>query len=66
MKIMALALIPLLASLVALPGRADSSGARQRLVVLTDISSLKVGVAEPDDGQSLIRLMLYANEFDIE
>ena len=66
MKIMALALIPLLASLVALPGRADTSGARQRLVVLTDISSLKVGVAEPDDGQSLIRLMLYANEFDIE
>ena len=37
-----------------------------RLVVLTDISSLTAGVAEPDDGQSLIRLMLYANEFDIE
>jgi hypothetical protein len=39
---------------------------RTRLVVLTDISSLTPGVAEPDDGQSLIRLMLYANEFDIE
>jgi hypothetical protein len=26
-----------------------------RLVVLTDISSLTPGVAEPDDGQSLIR-----------
>ena len=39
---------------------------RPRLVVLTDISSLTAGVAEPDDGQSLIRLMLYANEFDIE
>ncbi len=37
-----------------------------RLVVLTDISSLTAGVAEPDDGQSLIRLMLYANEFNIE
>ena len=37
-----------------------------RLIVLTDISSLTPGVAEPDDGQSLIRLMLYANEFDIE
>jgi hypothetical protein len=37
-----------------------------RLIVLTDISSLTAGVAEPDDGQSLIRLMLYANEFDIE
>src|SRR5581483_10249234 len=44
------------------PARAE----RTRLVVLTDISSLKAGVAEPDDGQSLIRLMLYANEFDIE
>src|SRR5208337_1093310 len=39
---------------------------RPRLVVLTDISSLTAGVAEPDDGQSLIRLMLYANEFNIE
>jgi hypothetical protein len=37
-----------------------------RLIVLTDISSLTAGVAEPDDAQSLIRLMLYANEFDIE
>lgn len=37
-----------------------------RLIVLTDISSLTAGVREPDDGQSLIRLMLYANEFDIE
>ncbi len=37
-----------------------------RLVVLTDISSLTAGVAEPDDGQSLIRLILYTNEFDIE
>jgi hypothetical protein len=40
--------------------------ARRRLLVLTDISSLTAGIAEPDDGQSLIRLMLYANEFDIE
>jgi hypothetical protein len=37
-----------------------------RLIVLTDISSLTPGAAEPDDAQSLIRLMLYANEFDIE
>jgi hypothetical protein len=37
-----------------------------RLVVLTDISSLTPGVAEPDDAQSLIRLMLYTNEFEIE
>jgi hypothetical protein len=39
---------------------------RSRLLVLTDISSLTAGVAEPDDAQSLIRLMLYANEFEIE
>ena len=37
-----------------------------RLIVLTDISSLTTGVAEPDDGQSLIRLMLYTNELEIE
>lgn len=43
-----------------------SADERCRLLVLTDISSLTAGVAEPDDGQSLIRLMLYANEFDIE
>jgi hypothetical protein len=39
---------------------------RPRLIVLTDVSSLHAGEAEPDDGQSLIRLMLYANDFDIE
>ena len=39
---------------------------RPRLLVLTDISSLTAGKAEPDDGQSLIRLMLYANELQIE
>lgn len=37
-----------------------------RLVVLTDISSLESGVREPDDTQSLVRLLLYSNEFDIE
>jgi hypothetical protein len=39
---------------------------RPRLIVLTDISSLTPRVAEPDDGQSLVRLMLYTNDFDIE
>ena len=48
------------------PHRWHSDDLPPRLVVLTDISSLTAGVAEPDDGQSLIRLMLYANEFDIE
>ena len=37
-----------------------------RLFVLTDITSLTPRVREPDDGQSLVRLMLYSNEIDIE
>lgn len=37
-----------------------------RLIVLTDISSLEAGVGEPDDTQSLVRLLLYSNELDIE
>jgi len=36
------------------------------MIVLTDVSSLTAGEAEPDDGQSLVRLMLYTNEFDIK
>src|SRR5947208_3249252 len=46
--------------------RAAPPPERPRLVVLTDISSLTPGVAEPDDGQSMIRLMLYTNELDVE
>src|SRR5687768_10478330 len=39
---------------------------RPRLIVLTDISSLTTGVREPDDGQSMVRFMLFTNEFDVE
>ncbi len=39
---------------------------RPRILVLTDISSLTAGVREPDDGQSLVRFLLLANEYDIE
>lgn len=39
---------------------ADRSDAKSRLFVLSDIE------ADPDDTQSLIRLLLYANEIDIE
>lgn len=35
------------------------------LLVLTDISSLTAGVREPDDGQSLIRLLVHANELSL-
>ncbi len=44
----------------AAPVRSPATDARQRLVVLTDVE------ADPDDTQSLVRLMLYANEIDIE
>ncbi|RYY24798.1 MAG: DUF1593 domain-containing protein [Sphingomonadales bacterium] len=40
--------------------QAEASGAKARLLVLTDIE------ADPDDTQSLIRLLLYANEIDLE
>lgn len=39
---------------------------RPRLFVLTDITSVEAGVREPDDAQSMIRLMLYACDFEIE
>ncbi len=45
-------------SLVFLP--ATSVAQRPRLLVLTDIGG------DPDDTQSLIRLLVYANEFEIE
>src|SRR4051794_40007599 len=62
-------MIPLLLGLAYIASAPESireAVDRPRLVVLTDISSLSAGVAEPDDGQSLIRLMLYTNDFDIE
>lgn len=39
---------------------------RHRVYILTDISSLEAGVGEPDDTQSLIRFLLYADLFEIE
>ena len=39
---------------------------KPRVVVCTDISSLIGGWREPDDTQSLVRLLLYANDLDIE
>jgi hypothetical protein len=54
MRISACLLLGLLTTLAALA--AD----RPRLAVLTDIGG------DPDDQQSLIRLMVYANEFEIE
>src|SRR5918995_1448343 len=45
---------------LTLIGRETCAAEKPRLMVLTDIGG------DPDDQQSLIRLMLYANEFDIE
>jgi hypothetical protein len=47
---------------VALPARNDPAEdrGRHRLVVLTDMG------ADNDDSQSMVRLLLYANEIDIE
>src|SRR3954465_10679691 len=58
----------LLAALIVhdVPAAPFPAGERPRLIVLSDVSSLTAGVAEPDDGQSMIRLMFYSNEFDIE
>lgn len=49
----------LLAALCLLAGLARAAD-RPRLLVLTDIGG------DPDDTQSLVRLMVYANEFEIE
>ena len=49
-------------TLATLPmsANADQPASRPRLAVLTDIGG------DPDDTQSLIRLMVYVNEFDVE
>ena len=39
---------------------------KPRVFVMTDISSLEAGRGEPDDTQSMIRLLLYTNVLDLE
>ena len=43
-----------------------SESTRPRVIVITDISSMQPGVLEPDDTESMVRFLLYANEVDIE
>ena len=57
-SILRLALIAYCLFLQSLPLFAGSPQ-KNRLIVLTDIE------ADPDDTQSMVRLMLYANEIDI-
>jgi hypothetical protein len=52
-----LALAALLVPGLAPPARADE---RPRVIVLTDISN------EPDDEESMVRFLVYANEWDVE
>jgi len=47
-----------IAILTVLLGSLAAAAQRPRIVVLTDISSLTADVREPDDGQSLIRLLM--------
>ena len=52
---------PLVSAQAIAPATPDAiSEPRHRLLVLTDIE------ADPDDAQSLIRLLLYSNQIDIE
>ena len=53
-------LVLLLTISLVVIGHETAAAEKPRLLVLTDIGG------DPDDQQSLIRLMLYANEFDIE
>jgi hypothetical protein len=57
---MSLSPIRILAIALALVGVASAVDARPRLLVTSDIGG------DPDDRQSLVRLLLYSNEFDIE
>lgn len=49
-----------LTGLISAPAMATAPVPKARVIVLTDIEN------EPDDTQSLVRLLLYANEIDIE
>src|SRR5690349_13596231 len=44
----------------ALAERVDPYVAKQRVIILTDIAN------EPDDQMSMVRFLVYSNEFDIE
>ena len=45
---------------LAVPLSAQQGVEKHRLIVLTDIEN------EPDDGESIVRLLLYSNVIDIE
>ncbi|MBA3700564.1 MAG: DUF1593 domain-containing protein [Planctomycetes bacterium] len=57
---MSIATIPRLALLLLVWAFVAAADVKPRLIITTDIGG------DPDDQQSLVRLLLYANEFDIE
>ncbi|WP_407072534.1 nucleoside hydrolase-like domain-containing protein [Pectobacterium brasiliense] len=57
--LMLLALVSMLL-LPALGQAAEAVPEKTRILILTDIGN------EPDDSQSLVRFLLYSNEFDVE
>lgn len=61
-------LICLLVNLHSESARCQSSlsADNPRLIVLTDVSAFLQEEGEPDDSQSLVRLMLYTNDIDVE
>ena len=56
-------IICLLAMMGALSLQAENKELKPRLVVCTDIAPADV---EPDDMESMVRLMAYADQFEIE
>lgn len=55
-----LAAMALLSALLAVPASSAETPMKSRLIVLTDIGN------EPDDSESMVRLLLYSNDIDIE
>src|SRR6478736_2970736 len=60
MKFSTRTILLLLAFCLIIPLCSSAQVVKQRLLVLSDIE------ADPDDAQSLVRLLLYSNELDIE
>ena len=55
-----LAMAVVVAMAIVIAGPVQAQVAKPRIIVLTDIGN------EPDDSESLVRFLLYANEFDVE
>ena len=61
-----LALLPLTMSLNAQAQEKPPAPRRLRVIVSSDFPPFPVTNSDPDDVQSMVRFLLYANEFDVE